>query len=92
MDSYINLSTYQQTRSSSSPKMGYFYQCRNLMCFLLVLAMVLSLMPSLQARPLSGVEVGRYRTEEQQQKLRELAAMLPKGVPIPPSGPSPGIN
>jgi hypothetical protein len=66
------------------------------MCFLMVLAMVLSFMGGSGSRawPLSGVEleVSGFRVENTYEiNLRALTAMLPKG-PVPPSGPSPGIN
>ncbi|WOH02568.1 hypothetical protein DCAR_0521957 [Daucus carota subsp. sativus] len=37
------------------------------------------------ARPVFDESGGRLRSSE-------LFAMLPKGVPVPPAGPSPGIN
>ena len=61
---------------------------------MVLLAMALFLIERSLARPLSYHEEGdgcKYETNYSWGKLSELAAMLPKG-PVPPSGPSPGIN
>ncbi|KAL9382638.1 hypothetical protein Peur_025673 [Populus x canadensis] len=47
-----------------------------------------------QARPLPHMNVSGFqaRNSSLEAALRTLSAMLPKGAPLPPSGPSPGIN
>jgi hypothetical protein len=69
-------------------------RCKNLICFLVVLALVLTLAGSSQARPLPHMNVSGFqaRNSSLEAALRTLSAMLPKGAPLPPSGPSPGIN
>ena len=67
---------------------------RKLICFLVVLVMVVSLLGGLDARPLlSGVACpGQKNNHLSTEIFRQFGAMLPKGVPVPPSGPNPGIN
>lgn len=70
--------------------MGYFEQCKNFICFLLLISTGLFLVGKLEARPFPPSEfagVGNGKSF-----WREFAAMLPKGVPVPPSGPSPEVN
>jgi hypothetical protein len=91
---YIYIPFAYQT--GGTQKMGYFQPCKKLACCLLiVLAMVLSLTAAgscSQVRLLPEVEVSKLRVVNSNEKnLRTLATMLPKG-PVPPSGPSPGIN
>lgn len=70
--------------------MGYFQQRKNFICFLLLISIGLFLFRKLEARPLFPVEFAGIRNGNL--FWREFAAMLPKGVPVPPSGPSPEVN
>ncbi|GMN28013.1 hypothetical protein TIFTF001_001882 [Ficus carica] len=79
--------------------MGCKIQSKNSMIYFLVVVLVivfslLASSSSSQARPLfQAKELVKLRTETSRQMSREdLAAMLPKGTPVPPSGPSLGIN
>ncbi|KAJ6975850.1 hypothetical protein NC653_031624 [Populus alba x Populus x berolinensis] len=69
-------------------------RCKNFICFLAVLAQVLTLTGSSQARSLLHLNVPGFQAQNSSHAatLRNLAAMLPKGAPLPPSGPSPAIN
>jgi len=69
-------------------------RCKNFICFLVVLALVLTLPGSSQARSLLHMNVPGFQAQNSSHEatLRNLAAMLPKGAPLPPSGPSPIIN
>ncbi|KAJ6761974.1 hypothetical protein OIU74_024616 [Salix koriyanagi] len=69
-------------------------RCQNLTCFIAVLALVLTFAGSSQARPLPHMNVSGFQAQNSsfEATLRTLSAMLPKGVPLPPSGPNPGIN
>ncbi|CAK7349806.1 unnamed protein product [Dovyalis caffra] len=93
-------------------KMGLLNMCKNFICFVDVLAMVCALMSSSQAQQLPQRKISGFRmdnSDEARQLLqgkvsgfqtentfeasvRTLGAMLPKSAPLPPSGPSPGIN
>ena len=75
--------------------MAYSLNLKKLMiCVITVMAIVLSFIGVSQARLLAqkedqGLELYENPTA---MKVREFLAMLPKGDPVPPSGPSPGIN
>lgn len=73
----------------------YHHQFKNFTCLLMVLlAMALFIIEGSLARPLPDQKEGngcKYKTNYSWGKSSELAAMLPKG-PVPPSGPSLGIN
>ncbi|XWS54192.1 hypothetical protein CRYUN_Cryun10bG0068600 [Craigia yunnanensis] len=75
--------------------MGNLNQSKTLVTFLIVLAIALFLLVGSQyhARPLSLAKVSGFRTENKwESSFRTLGIMLPKGQPVPPSGPSPQIN
>lgn len=74
--------------------MGFLHQLNSYMYFLLFIAMVLFLINGSLARPfLDQTEGERFKCDSLRwPRLSEFAAMLPKGVPVPPSGPSPGTN
>ncbi|CAL5406490.1 unnamed protein product [Camellia sinensis] len=69
---------------------------KKLLGFLVFLAIVFSLLGGSQARLISscGVDCEDFKNDRSMVKkmFMEFEAMLPKGVPVPPSGPSPGIN
>lgn len=61
--------------------------------FLLVITMGLFLIEGSLARPLPDQTGERFKDDNLiWPRLSEFASMIPKGVPVPPSGPSPGIN
>ncbi|KDP24142.1 hypothetical protein JCGZ_25799 [Jatropha curcas] len=67
--------------------MGYtISRCRSFVFFLVGLAMAFALIGDSQARPLPPQ--AKVRLEY---SVNTFTSMLPKG-PLPPSGPSPGIN
>ncbi|XWS68628.1 hypothetical protein CRYUN_Cryun04dG0107100 [Craigia yunnanensis] len=75
--------------------MGNLNQSKTLVNFLVVLAIALFLLEVSQyhARPLSLAKVSGIRTENTwESSFRTIGTMLPKGQPVPPSGPSPQIN
>jgi len=50
-------------------------------------------MGSSQARPLPRGKLSGFQTENSYEAgVRTIGAKLPKGAPLPPSGPSPAIN
>ncbi|KAJ6878147.1 hypothetical protein NC651_030782 [Populus alba x Populus x berolinensis] len=65
-------------------------RCKNFICFLAVLAQVLTLTGSSQARSLLHMNVPGFqaRNSSYEVTLTNLAAMLPKGAPLSLSGPS----
>lgn len=81
--------------NTSYSKMGNLNQSKTLVNFLIVLAIALFLLGGSQyhARPLSMAKVSRFPTQNTfDSSFRTLGTMLPKGQPVPPSGPSPLIN
>ncbi|OWM91025.1 hypothetical protein CDL15_Pgr023358 [Punica granatum] len=76
--------------SSARATMPFFF----FFFFFVVLVMLLSLAGESRARPLSRVQgSGSGAPQESfEVTVRKLAAMLPRGPRVPPSGPSPGIN
>lgn len=75
--------------------MGYIIQCKNLMHFLVLLALMIICLVGVsvsEGRPLSA-EVSKIRAEySMETRFMNLGTRLPKGQPVPPSGPSPDIN
>ncbi|KAJ0051355.1 hypothetical protein Pint_02232 [Pistacia integerrima] len=74
--------------------MGYIIQCKNLMHLLVLLALIICLVgvSVCEGRPLSA-EVWKIRGEySMETRFMSLGTRLPKGQPVPPSGPSPDIN
>ncbi|GFS41119.1 hypothetical protein Acr_00g0072460 [Actinidia rufa] len=69
--------------------MAYSRLFKNLVFFLVVLATFLSLIGGSEARPLPCVECIDHSTAKM---FEEFKTMLPKGDPVPPSGPSSRIN
>lgn len=65
--------------------MGFLQQLKSFIYSVVVIAMLLFVFQGALARPVFDESGGRLRSSE-------LFAMLPKGVPVPPAGPSPGIN
>ncbi|KAJ6878144.1 hypothetical protein NC651_030779 [Populus alba x Populus x berolinensis] len=66
--------------------------CMNFICFLVALSLVCALMGGSQARPLHRGKLSGFQTDGYEAGVRTLGAKLPKGAPLPPSGPSPAIN
>ncbi|XP_074347279.1 uncharacterized protein LOC141686120 [Apium graveolens] len=71
--------------------MGFLQQLKSFMIYLvLVMAMLLSVLEGSLARPILDETKGRRMIETSDWvRSSELLGMLPKGVPVPPSGPSP---
>ncbi|XVE49914.1 hypothetical protein DITRI_Ditri01bG0119900 [Diplodiscus trichospermus] len=75
--------------------MGNLSQCKTLVNFLIVVAIALFLLGGSEyhAQPLPLAKVSGFPTENRWEwSFRTLGTMLPKGQPVPPSGPSPQIN
>ncbi|XVF66843.1 hypothetical protein PTKIN_Ptkin10aG0070700 [Pterospermum kingtungense] len=75
--------------------MGNLNQSKALVNFLVLLAIALFLLGGSQyeVQPLSLAKVTEFRGETTwESSFRTLGTMLPKGQPVPPSGPSPQIN
>ncbi|PON87818.1 hypothetical protein TorRG33x02_163630 [Trema orientale] len=77
--------------------MGYPNSSKNFIhsLFMVLIIVFVSLMASSgsQSRPLSNAKVVRLGNQNfHHMSFGEMAAMLPKGWPVPPSGPSPDIN
>ncbi|GMI99692.1 hypothetical protein HRI_003638500 [Hibiscus trionum] len=68
---------------------------RSSLKFLIVLAIALFLLGGSQfhARPFSPAGFSGFRAKSTlESSFRDIGTMLPKGQPVPPSGPDPGIN